>query len=285
MRSRDDDHGLRLPESTALVEACSDGSRLKSVSDCDLYLPQSLREKHLLAIGGTGSGKTTRLILPQLYHDVCDPERTVIALDAKGGVLYEFLTRLAGRHRPGQTVHQVNMMRPERNTIVWNPVSSIRTRADAIEVAHVICTSVDAGKDIKDPFWVNSSIALLSDILLAMALDPDPDLERSIAAARQIADGYPRELAVFADEHPKGAPYPEEGFPAIYRALEGAGSVTQQSVVADLAQRLVMYGNENIRECTGARSQLDLDVLLTDGAFLCWKSSSRTAISSCRLPT
>lgn len=108
-------HGLMLPESTALAEASDDGTRLAPLVDNQLHLPQALREKHLLAVGGTGAGKTSRLILPQLFNDICDPHRTIIALDAKGGVLFEYMARLAGKHRPGQPVLQINMMRPARN--------------------------------------------------------------------------------------------------------------------------------------------------------------------------
>ncbi|HET6882532.1 MAG TPA: type IV secretory system conjugative DNA transfer family protein [Pirellulales bacterium] len=264
----EDDHGLCFPESTVLVEACPDGSQLAPVFDCDLCLPESLREKHVLLVGGTGAGKSTKAVLTQIASDIRDPRRTVIAIDAKGGVLYEFMVKLVQIYRPGQRVVQINNGRRSRSTCVWNPVSGIECRADALEMALAVCSAVDLGKQIKDPFWLNSSVNLLADVLWALALDPDPDLERSIAKAREIIDSYPYGMAEFADAHPPGSPYPQEGFPAILRALEGSNNVTQQSVVADTAQRLLMYGSEEITACTGGKNELDLRELISSAGIL-----------------
>jgi type IV secretory pathway TraG/TraD family ATPase VirD4 len=219
-------------------------------------------------VGTTGSGKTQKLILPQLAADLRDPDRTLIALDAKGGVLFPFLQDLAKRYRPGQVVHQVNFKQPARNTIIWNPTTRIHTRADALEVAHAVCTNsdLDANADRSgshnDKFWIHSSINLLSDLLLVLARSTRE--VKSMARAKQLLDGYAYDLAVFADAHKiKTAEYP-----ALCRALEGSSHVTQQSVVADLAQRMLLFGDENVVACTCQPNELDLGELIRSGGVL-----------------
>src|SRR5206468_111272 len=72
-----------LPLYAALVEASPNGARLQPLVYRSLYLPEEVRTRHLLAVGQTGCGKTTRLIYPLLASDLTQ-QRTVIAFDAKG---------------------------------------------------------------------------------------------------------------------------------------------------------------------------------------------------------
>jgi type IV secretory pathway TraG/TraD family ATPase VirD4 len=267
-RPRPGDHALVLPEATLLVEAGDNGGQLEALLHRDLVLPQDLRDRHVLAVGTTGSGKTQKLILPQLAADLRDPERTIIALDAKGGVLFPFLQALARRYRPGQVVHQVNFKQPARNTIIWNPTTRIRTRADALEVAHAVCTNSDLDASAErtgshhDKFWIHSSVNLLSDLLLVLARSAKE--AKSMARAKQLLDGYSYDLAVFADAHKVKT----TEYPAICRALEGSSHVTQQSVVADLAQRMILFGDENVVACTCRPNELDLAQLIRGGGIL-----------------
>jgi len=254
-----DDRALTFPETTVLVEDPQDSTKLQPLIHRNLHLPAELREKHVLAIGQTGVGKTQKLILPQLACDIADPNRTVIALDAKGGVLYEFMQNLAKRHRPHQKVLQINLKRPERCTTAWNPVIGMKTRSEALEIAHAVCTNVDSGIPPKDPFWVNSSIALLADVLYALAQDPKEN--QSLVRAKALIDGFPNDMAVFADAHPKG-------YPAIYRVLENAHQNPNTSIIADLAMRLMLFGDEGVAACTSGKNELSIPDLISNGGML-----------------
>jgi hypothetical protein len=53
---------LFLPDVSALVEDSPDGSSLSPLLHHGLTLPAEVRERHVLAVGGTGAGKTQRLI-------------------------------------------------------------------------------------------------------------------------------------------------------------------------------------------------------------------------------
>ncbi len=252
-----------------LLEAAPDGSRLEPFLAPRLTISESLRERHVLVIGNSGGGKTMRIVLPALASDLANPGRSVIALDAKGGVLYPFLSALAGRVRPGTTVRCINMKQPDRGNSVWNPVSRPLTRARAMEVSHSVCLNVNnAAPGIggsNEAFWLFSSVNLLADILLALADNPDEPL--SLARAKSIADLEVYGLAVFADNHPHSKEFAKR-YPAITRVLERSSHQTQQCVVADLAMRLELFGDEGVMRATCEPDDLDLPGLVSAGGVL-----------------
>jgi len=254
-----DDRVLRFEDATLLLEDPEDSTRLVPLLHTNLVFPADLREKHVLAVGQTGVGKTQKLILPQLACDIADPNRTVIALDAKGGILYEFMTQLSRRYRNGAKVLQINLKRPERCTTAWNPVATITTRADALEIAHAVCTNVDNGVPAKDPFWINSSIALLSDLLFALsqAEDESPSMVR----AKELIDSFPESLTAFAEKQ-------TGSYPAIHRILENPNQNPNTSIIADLSMRMLLFGDEGVAACTSGVNELDLGELIREGGML-----------------
>jgi type IV secretory pathway TraG/TraD family ATPase VirD4 len=262
--------GLSLPEVTLLAESSADGGSLEPLLHRHLHLPPELLERHVLVAGTTGAGKTMKVLLPLLAAAVRDPRRMVLAVDAKGGVLFDFVSFLARRYRPGQRVEQVNLKDAERATIHWNPANRLRNRGDALLIAHSVVTNADTGVQSSgggsnELFWVNSSINLLADVLLA--LRDDPKEAASLARAREIVDKDAYALAVFADNHPSKGDFNRK-YPAIVRVMEGRDHITQQCVVADLAMRLQLLGDENIAANTSSAGGLDLAGLLRDGGLL-----------------
>ena len=256
------DRGLVLPMVTPLVEAPGDSTTLRPLLHRSLHLAPDVRDRHVLAVGQTGSGKTARLILPALASDLEDPGRAIIALDAKGGVFQEVLGRLARRVRPWSAVHRLNPAHPGRSTIRWNPVRSIKTRSEALAVAHAVCTNADSGLGggvNNEAFWLFSSMNLLADLLLALALDPKEDA--SLTRAKALVDGFPVEMAEFAEAHPRG-------YPAIQRVLEGHSQNPSTSIVADLAMRLLLFDDEGVAAVTGGPDELDLAELIGGAGVL-----------------
>jgi Type IV secretory system Conjugative DNA transfer len=261
---------LVLPGVTLLVEKKANGAELVPLVQRKLRFPTPLRERHLLAVGTTGSGKTQRLILPQLAADMADPRRCLIALDAKGGILHGYLTALARRLRPGQPVHLINLRDPARNTLAWNPVQRIASRAEALEIAHSVCANVEtaaggSGHQANEAFWLFSSVNLLADVLRLLA--DNPAEQGSLARAKQVVDSDTVGLAHLADNHPHTKDFARR-YPAVVRVLEGNSHVTQQSILADLAMRLLLFGDEEIAHTTSGPNQLDMRAIVRAGGIL-----------------
>jgi hypothetical protein len=248
-----------LPLYAALVESAPDGAALEPIVYPSLWLPEELRTRHLLAIGQTGCGKTTRLIYPLLASDLAQ-RRAVIAFDAKGKKLLPVVEGLAALHRPSQKVHLLNFRDPARS-LKWNPVQGIQTEGEAHDVAFKICTLVDRGSEREGAFWLNNSIDLLTGILFALATDPK---ERpSVARARQIVHQSVSDLARFAQAHP------EVGVLARVVDLYRDANTTAACVLQDLRMRLSSFMDERVCATTDSGpGQIDVDGLLREGGVL-----------------
>jgi type IV secretory pathway TraG/TraD family ATPase VirD4 len=263
-----EDGSLVLPDATLLVEASDDGSALDALIHHGLHIPAHVRERHVLAIGTTGCGKTQKLILPALAADIATPSRTVIALDAKGGVLPGYASALMARHRPGQHVHVVNFKSPSRATHVWNPAHHIATRQEALEIAHAVCSNADANSGevrMNEAFWLWSSVNLLADVL--RLLSDDPAEQASLARAKEVIDDSAAGLAKLGDGHPRSSEF-DTRYPALRRYIDGSGNVTQQSVVADCAMRLTLFADEAVACTTSGPNELDMRKLVREGGVL-----------------
>jgi hypothetical protein len=263
------DPSLNLDHITYLLESDPLGEKLEPLLHRKLVLSSELLERHLLITGTTGAGKTQKFILPLLASAIKDPRRTIIAIDAKGGVLYHYLRTLANKYRPGKRVEQINIKDPIRSTVPWNPVSHIQSRADALEIAHAFVTNADVGipstGGANELFWVNSSINLLSDILLALKDHPGESL--TLARAKEWLDMEPSDLMEIAESHPAKSSFYRR-YPAISRVFQGSQHVTQQCVVADLAMRMQLLGDEKVAASTSGKDSLDLGKVLREGGIL-----------------
>ena len=121
--------------------------------------------RHLVVIGGSGTGKTSRIILPNLLAlSKQAPACSVIVNDIKGELHRATADRFA---RNGFTVKVLDFTNPERGER-YNPLISLQTRTSDFEMQlTAICDcfvqSYKAGSQSKDdnPFWTNSANDLI----------------------------------------------------------------------------------------------------------------------------
>jgi type IV secretory pathway TraG/TraD family ATPase VirD4 len=248
-----------LPLYAALVESGADGTALEPILWRSLHLPEEVRTRHLLAVGQTGCGKTTRLVYPLLAGDLAQ-QRTVIAVDAKGQKLLPLVERLAAHHRPGCRVRLLNFRDPARSAR-WNPLRGVASEGEMHDLAYKVCTLVDKGGEREGAFWLNNSIDALTAI--GWALLQDPREQASLARARQIANLPILEFARFADAHPK--------VPVLGRLCELYNDAHQTGacVFQDLRMRLSTFLDERVAQTTsGGPGEIDLDDLLRSGGVL-----------------
>lgn len=249
----------RLRMVTPLLEKDHEGGLLEPLLWQTLYMPDELRNRHILGVGQTGSGKTTKLILPLLDSDLSDARRSVIALDAKGRKLYPIVEQLANQYRPGQVIHRLNFRDPERS-LIWNPIEGIHTLGDAHEIAHKLCTLVDHGGYKDGVFWLNNSIDLLTGLILA--LNDDPHEQHSLARARELLQQPLEDFARFVDRH--------QNNPVLRRLTDFRNRVntTGECIVQDLLMRLSTFMDDKVAATTSGVSQLDIEELLRSGGIL-----------------
>ncbi len=113
-----------------------------------------------LVIGGSGAGKTFRLVKPNAYN--CGASSFVFC-DPKGELL-----RDTGRYLEfhGYTVKVLNLVEMDTSDC-YNPFSYIRSDEDIIKlITNLISNTTPQGQKSSDPFWEKSESMLLQALFL-----------------------------------------------------------------------------------------------------------------------
>lgn len=134
-------------------------SELIIAKDCRYSLDdvKSRLNNNVLVVGGSGTGKTSTVVVPNLRQAV----GSYIVSDPKG-LLYKKYCRYLSRK--GYKVFNIDFTHPERSSC-YNPLMFIRTTQDILNIASVITNEKAAMGTKADPFWDSMTIIMLSAII------------------------------------------------------------------------------------------------------------------------
>ncbi len=151
-----------------------------------MHLGEERLGRHLLAIGQTGTGKTTGLVLPMIAAQLRDRRRSLVVFDVKGELSapIDEIARRAGRDPTD--VLRIDLTDPTRS-LGWNPAPEDLAPDAAFDLALHMCRSADArqpGGSSESPFWTQTSTDLIAGILCALTADARE--QPSLARVREI---------------------------------------------------------------------------------------------------
>lgn len=206
-----EEHGSARWASDAEMRAFRDGSdsdnNILLTRSCALALAPARfdvrtdRNKNVLVVGGSGSGKTRYYVKPNLMqlnasYFVTDPKGTLIG--DTGHLFAEAGYRI-------KTFDTIDFSRSNR----YNPIGYLRSQADILTFVECLIknTSEDEGRG-SDPFWANAE-RLLYTALVAYLIDHCPEEDRnipglllllSLAEAREESESFKSPLDLLFDE-------------------------------------------------------------------------------------
>lgn len=136
--------------------------------------PPQAKNGNVLIIGSTGSGKSAAYAIPNALQML----GSYVFTDPKG----ELYDRTAGMFKQkGYDVHVINLADP-RYSDGYNPLSHIRGTTDVDIIAKIVSKKDEVGgKRNSDPFWDQTSEALLKAIIYYVLLNR-PKEEHSLAS-------------------------------------------------------------------------------------------------------
>jgi type IV secretion system protein VirD4 len=218
-------------------------------------LPENLRCAHTLVIGGTGAGKTTRYVNPNLLLDARDGVSAVVFdlkyPDPKSG----FLDTINYFKAWGRAVYPFTPFDPDSVRVPL--IGDVKTVQEALSVAEAFRPS--GGKDEEaGAFYRNNERQLLAGLILGVAQEPDPSMKRIFDLLGGGADG----LKTFAKERP----YLKSLLGTI---LELRGDMLT-GIATGLMGDLLPFTNPNLNRATssGAGQTLDMEALCSAPSFL-----------------
>ncbi len=135
--------------------------------------PPEGKNGNILVIGGSGAGKSASFVIPNALQML----GSYVFTDPKG----ELYDRTAGFFKKnGYDVHVINLQDP-RYSDGYNPLAHIRGTLDVDTIVKIVSKKEGGDKKSSDPFWDQTSEALLKAVIYYVLLNRPPE-EHSFAS-------------------------------------------------------------------------------------------------------
>lgn len=224
-----------------------------------LTIPVEQRNRHVLAVAKTGSGKTTKLILPVLYGDVLCEGRSTIVLDSKPE-MWRKLAAMTRKYNPKKNIMLFNPLDVARS-LSWNILSKIEDETDCKLIANTIIMATDQPQAKSDsPFFRNNALSILNAIMVGLLKDPNETL--SMPRIHSLVQLGMKGLCSWLEAHPEAIRTTRT-----FVELARSGSQNADTIMSELSMRLSAWDLPAIRATT-SQNELDLESLIEEPSLL-----------------
>lgn len=234
----------------------SEGTVLKQGK---LVWPQESRNRHILIVAKTGSGKSTRLIYPVIYNDCMCKTRSTIVVDAKPE-MWGLFASMTKKYNPHKNIMLFNPLEIEKS-LSWNILSKIQDDTDCKLIANTIIMATDVpGAKMDSPFFRNNALAILNSIMVGLLSDSNDVL--SMPRIHELVQSGMKPLCAWLEAHPKALRNTRT-----FVELSKSGSQNADTIMSELSMRLSAWDLKAVRATTSL-SELDLERLVKEPTLL-----------------
>lgn len=119
--------------------------------------PKNARNKNVLVVGGSGSGKTRFFVKPNLMQCVSDKYPcSFVVTDPKGSILVECGSLL---QRSGYRIKILNTINFKKS-MNYNPLAYIHSEKDILKLVNCLILNTKGEGKSNDPFWESATRSL-----------------------------------------------------------------------------------------------------------------------------
>lgn len=136
-----------------------------------MLLPEEALNRHWLWVGPPGVGKTTQGVMPMVSALLCDTERSLVVFDPKGDQFEPIRALAMAAGRSSRSVLRLNLTDP-LSSLGWNPLRRGMSRTELYGIATTLVMASESKGSSESPFWRNTSIEQIVDVLLGLDRDP-----------------------------------------------------------------------------------------------------------------
>ena len=225
--------------------------------------PACARNKNMIAIGGSGSGKTRFVLKPNLMQGRSKAYPvSFVTTDPKGSVLTEcgkMLRRFGYRIK---VLNTINFAKSHH----YNPFAYIKSEKDILKLVTTLMTNTKGEKKGGDEFWEKSEILLYTALIAYLHYEAPKSEQNFATLAEMISSMEVREDdenfqnivdILFANLEKKD---PDHFAVRQYRKFKLAAGKTLKSILVSCGARLAPFDIKEIRELT-MYDELELDTL------------------------
>ena len=221
--------------------------------------PKYARNKNILVIGGSGSGKTRFFCKPSLLQ----AHSSYVCTDPKGTLLPEIGTFLERKKYRIKCLNLINF----RKSMKYNPLAYIRSEKDILKLVNaLIMNTKGEGEKSSEDFWVKAERLYYSALIGYIWYEATEEEKNFItlldlinaSEAREDDETYqsPVDLLFSQLEEREADHFAVKQ----YRKFKMAAGKTAKSILISCASRLAPFDIKEVREIT-MYDELDLDML------------------------
>lgn len=224
-------------------------------------LPKYARNKNVIVIGGSGSGKTRFYVKPNLMQ--MPDNVSYVVTDPKGTIIVECGTMLV---RHGYRIKVLNTINFKKS-MHYNPFHYIRSEKDILKLVNtIIANTKGEGEKATEDFWVKAE-RLLYTALIGYIWYEAPEEEQNFATLLEFINASEtreedEEFKNAVDElfEELEAENPEHFAVRQYRKYKLAAGKTAKSILISCGARLAPFDIAELRELT-RYDEMELDIL------------------------
>lgn len=223
--------------------------------------PKYARNKNVIVIGSSGSGKTRFYLKPQLMQ--MTPNVSYVCTDPKGTIIVECGKMLVNGGYRIKVLNTINF----KKSMHYNPFHYIRSEKDILKLVNtIIANTKGEGEKSTEDFWVKAE-RLLYSALIGYIWYEAPEEEQNFSTLLEFINASEtreddEEFKNAVDElfEELEAENPEHFAVRQYRKYKLAAGKTAKSILISCASRLAPFDIKEVREIT-MYDELDLDML------------------------
>lgn len=220
--------------------------------------PKNARNKNVLIVGGSGSGKTRFFIKPNLMQ--C--HSSYVVTDPKGQVLVECGTMLEKFHYKIKVFNTINFSK----SMHYNPFHYIHSEKDILKLVTTLIVNTKGDGKTGDDFWVKAETLLYTALIGYIwyeALEAEQNMNTLIEMinameVREEDETYKNPVDLIFDELEEQNP--QHFAVRQYKKYKLAAGKTAKSILISCGARLAPFDIAELREIT-SYDELELDTL------------------------
>ena len=220
--------------------------------------PKNARNKNVLVVGGSGSGKTRFWLKPNLLQ--C--HSSYVVTDPKGTIVLECGQAMLKNGYKVKVLNTINF----KKSMHYNPFSYVHSEKDILKLVTTLMTNTKGEGSGGDPFWEKSERLLLTALIAYLHYEA-PVEEQNFATLLEMLntmqvleddEEYQNPVDLLFEELAKKKPNSFAG--RQYKLYKLAAGKTAKSILISCASRLAPFDIKEVREIT-MYDELDLDML------------------------
>ena len=220
--------------------------------------PKNARNKNVLVVGGSGSGKTRFWLKPNLLQ--C--HSSYVVTDPKGTIVLECGNAMLKNGYKVRILNTINF----KKSMHYNPFAYVHSEKDILKLVTTLMTNTKGEGPGGDPFWEKSERLLLTALIAYLHYEA-PAEEQNFATLLEMLntmqvleddEEYQNPVDLLFEELAKKKPNSFAG--RQYKLYKLAAGKTAKSILISCGARLAPFDIQELRDLT-MYDELQLDTL------------------------